>query len=86
MQKQVSENRPERLLRAKEVYQDRLRISRSTFYDMLRNKDFPPAVRITVQRVGWPESAVDAWIKSRPVVRLKSLRSSKAAPDRELVA
>ena len=58
--------RSERLLPAREVYATRLGISRSTFYDLISKGEFPAAVRITRQRVGWRESAVNDWILSRP--------------------
>lgn len=58
----------ERLLRARQVYEERLRISRSTFYDLVKKGEFPSPVRISAQCVGWRESAVDAFILSRPQV------------------
>lgn len=57
--------RPERILRVREVC-ERLSISRSTLYAMINNGEFPAGIKITVQRVGWPESVVDNWIRSRP--------------------
>ncbi len=63
---QVSPVTKARLLRAREVYLDRLHVSRSTFYAMVRAGEFPRPVRITEQCVGWIESAVDEWISSRP--------------------
>ena len=68
MQKEEQRDYVERLLRARDVYADRLHLSRSAFYDLVRNGDFPPPVRITAQRVGWRESAVDSWVRSRPEV------------------
>lgn len=58
----------ERLLRAREVYAERLRISRSTFYTLIREGKFPRPVQITANRVGWRESAVDAFIAGCPEV------------------
>ena len=58
----------QRLLRAREVYVERLRISRSSFYTLVREGKFPRPVQITARRVGWRESAVEAFIASRPEV------------------
>lgn len=58
----------ERLLRAREVYEDRLQISRSSFYALVRTGEFARPVQITKQRVGWRQSDVDAFIASRPEV------------------
>jgi prophage regulatory protein len=68
MQKHVLDNRSERLLKARDVY-GRLGICRSKFYDMVRDGEFPSGVRITTQRVGWRESAVDDWINSLPAAK-----------------
>lgn len=56
----------ERLLRAREVYEGRLQISRSSFYALVRAGEFARPVQITKQRVGWRQSDVDAFIASRP--------------------
>lgn len=56
---------PERLLRAREVIQ-RIGVSRSTFFAMIREGKFPAGVKITDQCVGWREAVVDAWIRDRP--------------------
>jgi prophage regulatory protein len=69
MQSRLLVGRPERLLRARDVYA-KLGVSRSTFYDLLRKGEFPAAVRISLKRVGWSEAAVDGWIQSRPQVSL----------------
>lgn len=78
MQNSIEIARPERLLRAREVYDMRLGISRSTFYELVSTGEFPPAVRITRQRVGWKESAVDNWIKSRPTTSRQSMADAGA--------
>jgi prophage regulatory protein len=70
MQDRTSLERTERFLRAREVYA-KLGVSRSTFYDLLRKGEFPSGVRISLQRVGWPETAVDGWIQSRPKVSIR---------------
>jgi prophage regulatory protein len=61
---QTGVDHSERLLRANDVC-GRLGISRSTFYAMIGAGNFPPGVKITTRRVGWPESVVQLWIKSR---------------------
>lgn len=71
----------ERLLPAKEVYGDRLRISRSTFYDLIRTGGFPAPVQVTKQRVAWPASVVDRWIRDRPI----AARLQKNSERRETV-
>jgi prophage regulatory protein len=58
----------ERLLRARQIYLERLGVSRSTFYDLVKKGQFPPPVRISAQCVGWRESDVAAFIASRPEV------------------
>lgn len=59
---------PERLLRAREVYEGRLQISRSSFYALVRAGEFARPVQITKQRVGWLQSDVETFIASRPQV------------------
>jgi prophage regulatory protein len=59
----------ERLLPARDVYEDRLRVSKSTFYGLIRSGEFPKPVRISKQRVGWREAAVNEWVRTRSVAR-----------------
>lgn len=40
-------------------------LSRSTIYHLMKNGEFPRPVKLTRKAVGWPESAVAAWLKSR---------------------
>ncbi len=40
-------------------------LSRATIYSYVAAGLFPKPVRITANRVGWPESAVAAWIAAR---------------------
>lgn len=58
----------ERLLPARDVYKDRLGISKSSFYGLVKSGEFPKPVRITKQRVGWRESIVDEWVRNRTTV------------------
>ena len=39
--------------------------SRTGLWRSVKNKTFPPPVRISAGRVGWLEEAVDAWIDAR---------------------
>lgn len=41
-------------------------LSRSSLYAMMDTGDFPRPVRIGKRAVAWPESAVTAWLASRP--------------------
>ena len=43
----------------------RLDISRSTFYKMLQDGEFPPAPYRVRGRPRWPESLVDNWIEGQ---------------------
>jgi len=58
--------KPIRILRVREVA-DRSGISRSLLYKFVREGKFPPSVKIGERAVGWLESDVDGWIKSRSV-------------------
>jgi predicted DNA-binding transcriptional regulator AlpA len=43
-------------------------LSESTLNRLEKAHQFPARVRLTVSRVGWPESLVLAWIKNRKTV------------------
>lgn len=84
---QEASYRPERILKAEAVYKGRLGVSRSKFYTMLTNGEFPPAIRLSPMRVGWLETQVSDWIKSRPVVDLRKPDATKpASMARDLTA
>ena len=52
-----------RLLRARAVA-ERLSVSKSKLYDMLKRKQFPEApIRLPGGSPRWPEKMVDAWIE-----------------------
>lgn len=53
-----------RLVSAKDVVRA-CGISRTTLWRMIRDKQFPPAVAISPNRVGWRESDVKDWIDRR---------------------
>ena len=44
-------------------------VSRSTLYEMVRQKQFPPPVRIGVRAVAWRAHEVYSWVESRPSAR-----------------
>lgn len=53
------------LLTYREVEQ-RTGLSRSTIYRRVRDGTFPPPVKTGKRAVRWRESAITAWIESRP--------------------
>ena len=55
---------PERILRRPEVLA-RLGIAQSTLYQWMAEGTFPRPVALGAKLVGWPESAVSAWIDAR---------------------
>lgn len=61
---------PDRLIEAKVVYRDILSTSRTSFYRMLNSGEFPPGVRVR-GRAWWPESQIQAWLRSRPIADLR---------------
>jgi prophage regulatory protein len=40
-------------------------LSRTTRWRMERRGEFPKRVRLSPGRVGWPQAAIEAWIRSR---------------------
>jgi prophage regulatory protein len=44
---------------------DRTSLSRTTIWRMVRAGEFPPPVRVSANRIAWPESVVSVWIASR---------------------
>ena len=52
---------PSRILKAKEVA-ERVSISTSQVYRLVRDGRFPEPVKITENRSGWLETEVDQWI------------------------
>ncbi|MBS0225735.1 MAG: AlpA family phage regulatory protein [Proteobacteria bacterium] len=53
-----------RILRIKDVCQ-LLGVSRSTFYQLRVTADFPPAIPLHKRVVGWQESDIEAFVRSR---------------------
>ena len=67
----MSTNTIDRVLRWREV-RDRVALSRSTVWRMIRNGTFPPPVPLGAQSVGWISSEIDAWLASRAALRRQS--------------
>ncbi|WP_019517240.1 helix-turn-helix transcriptional regulator [Sphingomonas sp. Mn802worker] len=40
-------------------------LSRATIYRLVANRTFPAQHRLTIRCIGWWESEVEAWLKSR---------------------
>lgn len=51
---------------------------RSKIYAMLSTGDFPQAIRIGVNSVGWRKSTVEKWLDERPKVDLRKPSKAKA--------
>jgi prophage regulatory protein len=58
----------ERMLRLPSVL-ERVGVSRSTLWSWVREKRFPPPVRLGLRAVAWRSTEVDAWIASRTEAR-----------------
>lgn len=58
-----------RLMRMQEVLTLTGIKSRSTIYELQASGDFPPAVRLTGKAIGFVESEVHTWIRSRVEAR-----------------
>lgn len=59
---------------------------RSKLYAMLGTGDFPPAIRIGINSVGWKKSTVENWIDARPTVDLRKPSKAKAGNESGLAA
>ncbi|MDR2243798.1 MAG: AlpA family phage regulatory protein [Burkholderiales bacterium] len=51
----------DKIIRCREVC-NRIGLSRTTLYELVRRKKFAPPQKIGLRAVGWRESLVDAWI------------------------
>ena len=56
----------DRLLRRPEV-EERVRLSSSRIYALMKMGRFPRPLRIADQAVAWRESAIEEWIATRPL-------------------
>jgi prophage regulatory protein len=62
----------------------RTTLSRATIYQKLGTGDFPMPVKVSTNRVAWPEASVSEWINTRPVEacsapRARGSRDTKSA-------
>ncbi len=57
-----------RILRIKEVI-EKTSIGRTKLYEMMDAGDFPRSIKLGARSVGWVETEVDGWIKSRIMER-----------------
>ena len=55
---------PASILRLKDL-QQRIKLSRSTIYAKIAAGDFPSPITLGPRAVGWLESDIQKWIKSR---------------------
>jgi prophage regulatory protein len=70
----MNEQKADRILRDKEL--DELTgTSRTTRWRLIKKGEFPAPVQISDTTIGWRESVIQEWIRSRPMV----LRDGKAA-------
>ena len=46
---------------------DRTGLSRTTLWRLERARAFPPRRRLTSNRVGWIETEIEEWLRSRPL-------------------
>ena len=58
----------ERLLSTNEVM-ERLGVSKSTLWKLVKREDFPQPIKLSAQMYRWPESAITAWIEAQVSAR-----------------
>lgn len=61
---QSTQYQPKRLIRPKAAA-DRLGISKTTLYRLVKAGILPKPVRISAQATGWPEDIIEAFIAAR---------------------
>lgn len=54
----------EQILRLPQVC-SKVGLGRDALYALIREKNFPPPIKITKKASGWTESEIDLWIKKR---------------------
>lgn len=59
---------PERILRRRAVI-DRVGLSATTIWRLVRAQRFPAPIRLSDYAVGWREADIEAWIQSRSTVQ-----------------
>ena len=57
-------SKKERFLRLADVM-ERTGLSRSSIYQSISEGNFPQSINLSERSVGWLESEIDAWMKSR---------------------
>ena len=57
---------PDKMLRRSAV-EELTALSRTTIYDFIREGKFPKPIQLGPRAVGWRESEVVGWMKSRPI-------------------
>lgn len=65
-----------RMLSAREVA-TRVGLHRSTIWKQVRAGTFPAPHELAENKIGWPESAITAWLDSRP----RRTYSAETAPE-----
>lgn len=71
-----------RLMRMSEVLTLTGIRSRSTIYELQAAGDFPPAVHLTGKAIGFVESEINSWIRSRIEARPAPEATSATSPPR----
>lgn len=66
-----------RLLRIRQVC-ERTGLSRSTIYELVSGDELPKPIQISARTVGWVESEIDDFIRSR-IARSRSCFGGRAA-------
>ena len=61
----------EKVLRLAETC-NKVRLRKSTLYPLIARGEFPSPIRITDKAVGWLESELDEWIRSRSARRARA--------------
>lgn len=73
-------NQAPSIIRRKQVEQ-RVALSRTTIYDMVRNGTFPKPIALGAGSVGWVESEVTDWLNERISKRDKGPSRPASARD-----
>jgi prophage regulatory protein len=55
---------PNRILRLPQV-QELVGLRKTTIYQRIKDKDFPPPVKLGARASGWMQQDIDAWISQR---------------------
>ena len=55
--------------------------TRSTIWRRIQDGDFPVPLRIGINKVGWPEEQIDAWVAALPTTKCR--RPTKAKKEKQ---